>query len=230
MFWTDRHGGVSSGRYASLNLGDHVGDLASAVAENRRRVCLAVGARIVWLRQVHGARVHNVSSGARDESEAGPPVADAAVTAASGIGVAVLSADCVPIALACEGAVGVVHAGWNGLIEGVIENAVAEMRRTGSGSVMALIGPCIHPARYEFGSSELERVAALLGPRVIAHTDRGAPALDLPVAARMVLERSGVAERDIASVGECTAASACYFSHRRDGVTGRQAMIAVRAR
>lgn len=248
MFWTDRHGGVSAGRYASLNLGDHVGDLASAVAENRRRVSLAVAARIaapdamqsdamqsdamkiVWLQQEHGMHVHNVASPGRDRPDVRPPVADAAVTALSGVAVAVLSADCVPIALACDGATGVAHAGWKGMIEGVVEEAVAELRRVGTGRVKALIGPCIHPARYEFGSSDLERLAARLGRRVIARTDRGAPALDLPVAARVVLERSGVAEGDIESVGQCTAASAGYFSHRRDGVTGRQAMIAVLGR
>lgn len=235
MFWTDRHGGASSGRYASLNLGDHVGDVASAVAENRRRLCLAIAERtvapgamkIVWLRQVHGAHVHNVTGPSSDVSVERPPMADAAVTALSGIGLAVLTADCVPIALACDDAVGVAHAGWKGLMGGVVGEAVAELRRVGSGTVKALIGPCIHPARYEFGSSELDRLAAHLGPRVIALTDRGTPALDLPVAARIVLERSGVAEVDIESVGECTAASARYFSHRRDGATGRQAMIAV---
>jgi len=251
VFWTDRHGGISSGRYAELNLADNVGDLAGAVAENRLRVARAVAARIaadrsagaptdrggdpgpttariVWLRQVHGSRVHAVTALTCERAASVPPVADAAVTAETGIGLAVLAADCVPIALACEGAVGVVHAGWKGMIRGVVEAAVAEMRRTGGARVKAMIGPCIHAGRYEFGSSDLDRVADHLGPRVVALTDGGAPALDLPAAARVVLERSGVAGEDVESIGVCTAASADCFSHRRDGATGRHAMIAVR--
>lgn len=245
LFWTDRHGGVSAGRYASLNLADHVGDSPSAVAENRRRACVAVADRfaggasgtmshdaleIVWLQQEHGSRVHVVAAPGRVRSDARPPVADAAVTALPGVALAVLSADCVPIAFACEGAVGVAHAGWKGMIRGVVEAAVAEMRTIGAGRVNALVGPCIHAERYEFGPPDLRRIADQLGPGVIARTGRGTPALDLPAAARVVLERAGVAAGDIEIVGECTAASADYFSHRRDGETGRQAMIAVLGR
>ncbi len=205
VLWTDRRGGVSEGRYASLNLGDHVGDLPAAVAENRRRVACAVASRIaglevagpsgergapapiVWLHQVHGSRVHAVASSSGAGGDGPAPVADAAVTDLPGVGVAVLSADCVPVALSCEGAAGVAHAGWKGLTGGAVEEAVAEMRRIGGRRVRALIGPCVHPRRYAFGAADLERVADRLGARVVGRTDQGGAALDLPAAARVVL-------------------------------------------
>ncbi|MCZ7536426.1 MAG: polyphenol oxidase family protein [Acidimicrobiia bacterium] len=206
VLWTDRHGGISAGRYSSLNLGDHVGDSPPSVAENRRRVERAVASRlilleeggpeerstprpIVWLRQMHGSSVHIVASGSHPGDDAPAPVADAAITDRSGVGVAVLTADCVPLAISCDGAAGVAHAGWKGLTGGVVEATVAELRRIGGGRVRALIGPCVHAGRYEFGAADLELVADRLGPEVIGRTDEGAPALDLPAAARVVLSR-----------------------------------------
>lgn len=234
VYWTDRHGGVSCGPYSTLNLGDRVGDLNEAVAENRHRVAQAVASglrgesdapTIVWLRQEHGARVHDVGPNAKAPLSA--PVADAAVTCVPGVAVAVVTADCAPVALSCEGAAAAVHAGWRGLVEGVIGAAVTALRRVGEGPVRALIGPCIHPALYEFGAADLDRVVALLGSGVAARTGSGAPALDLPAAVRAALDLAGVGATAIEQVDVCTASSASCFSHRRDGLTGRQAMIAV---
>jgi hypothetical protein len=225
VWCTDRVGGVSVAPYETANVGDHVGDDPAAVAANRERVAEAAGLdqpfRWVWMRQVHGAGVH-VATG---PTAAEPPVADAAVTAARGLPLAVITADCAPIVIASDDAIGVVHAGHPGLGFGVVEAAVAALREIGSGPVRAFLGPCIRPARYEFGEADLERLVARFGPTVAGRTDSGRPAFDVPAAVRIALASSGVDELD--DCGVCTAASASHFSYRRDGVTGRQATIAV---
>ena len=225
VVFTDRHGGVSGGPYASANLGSHVGDAPDAVAENRRRA--ATAARVappeswVFLEQVHGREVARC-----DEAPAAPPVADASVTTAPGLPLVIVVADCAPIALVADDAVAAVHAGWPGLEQGVIEAAVVELRRASRGEVRAVLGPCIHPERYEFGADLLERLVDRLGDEVVGRTAAGTPALDIPAAVRSALAHAGV--EDVDDVGVCTAASPDYFSYRRDGPTGRQAMLVVR--
>ena len=227
MVFTDRHGGVSVAPYDSANLGDHVDDDPAAVAENRRvaaqRMPFAPSDPDgwVWLRQVHGDTVVTV-----DRAPESPPEADAAVTGELGLPLVVLTADCAPIALVTPGAVGVVHAGWPGLQAGVIEAAVDALRELSPGPVHAVLGPCIHPARYEFGADLLARLVDRFGPEVAGATEAGTPALDIPAAVRISMQRAGVDEFD--DVGVCTAASPDHFSYRRDGVTGRQALVVVR--
>lgn len=137
----------------------------------------------------------------------------------------VLTADCAPLVLASEDAVAVVHAGWLGLLAGVVEAATDRLRSVGHGTVQAALGPCIHPAHYAFGADDLARVVAAYGPTVAATTVDDQPALDLPAGVRAALHRSGV--DDLYDVDVCTAASPDHFSHRRDGRTGRQAVVAV---
>jgi YfiH family protein len=227
VVFTDRHGGASAPPHASLNLGDHVGDDPNGVAANRARLAAElVGAPAdpaawVWLRQVHGHTVVTV-----DAAPAEPPEADAAVTTAVGLPLVVMTADCAPVALASPGGVAVAHAGWPGLEQGVLGAAVDALRAVAPGPVTAWLGPCIHPARYEFGADLLERLVARLGPEVASVTEAGTPALDIPTAVRVSLARAGV-ER-VVDVDVCTAASPDHFSHRRDGVTGRQAVVVVR--
>jgi YfiH family protein len=223
VWCSGRAGGVSVAPYGSCNVGDHVGDRPDAVAANRERLARAAGLADptdwVWIRQVHGATVH-VASG---PTGAHPPEADAAVTAVPGLPLAVLTADCAPVALACDDAVSVVHAGHRGLEQGVIERAVERLRAVGRGAVRAHLGPCIRPARYEFGEADLARLVARLGPEVAGRTDAGRPALDIPAAVRAALLACGV--DDFTDGGVCTASSAAHFSYRRDGVTGRQATV-----
>jgi copper oxidase (laccase) domain-containing protein len=157
---------------------------------------------------------------------AAPPAADAAVTARLGLPLVVLTADCAPFALVAPGAGGVVPAGWPGLEAGGFEVAVAALRELSPGPVHAVLGPCIHPEHYEFGVDLLERLVARLGPEVASRTAAGTPALDIPAAVRRALARAGVDE--VVDVDVCTAASPDHFSHRRDGVTGRQAVVVVR--
>ncbi len=137
----------------------------------------------------------------------------------------VLTADCAPLVLACDDAVAVAHAGWSGLLAGVVEAAVTRLRAVGHGPVRAALGPCIHPDHYEFGADDLARVVAAYGPQVAATTLDGRPALDLPAGVRAALTR--VAVTDVHDLDVCTAASPDHFSYRRDGVTGRQALVAV---
>lgn len=220
---SDRHGGVSQPPYGTCNVGDHVGDEPAAVHENRRRVARAAGlptpARWVWLRQVHGANVH-VAAGA-----AAPPVADAAVTATLGLPLAVVAADCAPLVLACDDAVAVAHVGHRGLRAGVVARAVGALRAQGNGPVRAFLGPCIRPARYEFGADDLAGLVERFGPSVAARTEQRGLALDLPEAVRVALAETGVVDLD--DCGTCTAGSPDHFSYRRDGTTGRQVTVAV---
>jgi len=231
-WFTDRSGGVSIPPFDSANLADHVGDDPGRVAENRRLVAarLAAADRGVpgdpttwqWLHQVHGRDI--VSS---DLAVTAPTTGDGAVTERVGRPLVVMTADCAPLVLAAEGVVAVVHAGWPGLESGVIEAGVDSLRARTRAPVRALLGPCVHPARYEFGPDLLDRLVDRLGPVVAARTATGEPALDIPAGVRAALERAGVSRFD--DVGVCTAASSDYFSHRRDGTTGRQAVVAVRA-
>jgi YfiH family protein len=155
------------------------------------------------------------------------PSADAAVTAVPGVVLVVLTADCAPIAIADEVAVGVVHAGWRGLVAGVVPAAVAALRSVGEGPVRAAIGPCVRPAHYEFGPIDLARLSDRFGPGVEGRTASGAPALDVAAAVRVAFAEVGV--DDVDDPGWSTAADPSrWFSHRRDGTTGRQALVVVK--
>jgi YfiH family protein len=223
--WTNRHGGVSAPPYDTANLSSRGNDDPDAVRENRLRVAATCGLPAPeawwWLQQEHGCTTVAADGVAPLEA----PVADAAVTTSVDIPLVILTADCAPIALATDDAIAAVHAGWAGLIAGVIDEAVARLRAVGRGDVQAVLGPCIHPERYEFGRDDLDRVIAHLGPEVEGRTDDGKPALDLPTAVRRSLFAAGVEAFD--DVDVCTSASADYFSHRRDGETGRQALVMI---
>jgi YfiH family protein len=197
--------------------GDHVVEVRSDVAARRRAV---VDLPWTWLRQVHGDRVVTVT---RPGGGAGER-ADAAVTAEPGCALAVLTADCAPVALfSDEGVVGVAHAGWRGVAAGVIERTVEAMHARGATRISAGLGPCVRPGCYAFGAADLDAVAARLGDSVRAHTLDGSPALDLPAAVRTALRRCGVDAVDDAGV--CTACSPDHFSHRARGERERQAVV-----
>jgi polyphenol oxidase len=132
----------------------------------------------------------------------------------------VRSADCAPVALLAPEAVGVVHAGWRGLLAGVVETAVAALRALGAGPVEARIGPCISPAAYEFGAADLDAVAERYGEAVRARTPEGRPALHLAAGVTAALRGAGVSRVE-GPVG-CTATDpGRWFSHRARGDEGR---------
>ena len=220
---TFRGGGVSGGRYASLNLGSHVEDAVEAVVENRRLLRAVAGLPAVprWLTQVHGAHVCDL------DMEVTLEPADAAVTRQSGQVCAILTADCLPVLLASQSGdrVGAAHAGWRGLAAGVIEATVVALGCPGE-ALLAWLGPAIGLKHFEVGAEVREELlwADPAAEGAFEPNSRGRYMADLYALARSRLRRLGV-ER-IYGGEECTYAAADkYFSHRRDGLTGRQATL-----
>ncbi|MEW6476374.1 MAG: polyphenol oxidase family protein [Actinomycetota bacterium] len=232
ILFSDRTGGVSAPPFDTANAGYARGDDPANVDENRGRIGAALGgpgsdpADWISLHQVHGARVYPADLAGPTAGKPAPQ-ADAAVSTQPQTVLSVLTADCAPVALVAPGVIGAVHAGWRGIVAGVLEAAVAEVRRRTTGPVRAVLGPCIHPECYEFSASDLDPLAARLGPEVAGTTADGRLALDLPVAVALALSEAGVS--DIDDVNICTACSPEHFSHRRDtrrhGATGLQTML-----
>ena len=172
-----------------------------------------------WLRQVHGATVV-VVEGPGDRVGA---TADAAVTATPGAALAVYTADCAPVAFTSDGVVGIAHAGWRGLVGGVVQATVAAMRRLGAQHIEAHLGPCIRSRCYEFGAADLEAAAVQLGPSVVTTTAWGTQAFDMTAGVRAALAQAHVAE--VTDTAVCTACSPEHFSHRARVDTGRLAGV-----
>ena len=216
--FSTRAGGVSEGPYESLNLGRLTGDDVERVDENRRRLCAEVGTtpdRLALNRQIHSSVVHRAEPGARGEP------GDGLWTEEPDLPVLAMSADCLPIALARvgEGApgVGVLHAGWRGLLAGIVAEGVSAL----GGRAHAAIGPAIGPCCYEVGPEVAEPFTAAFGPDVLQGRN-----LDLWTAAERALRSAGV--EDVERVDLCTSCNPdLFFSHRRTGKPrGVQGVIA----
>jgi YfiH family protein len=216
-----RTGGVSTGPYSSLNLGLHVGDDEPHVMENRRRLVASrrMPAEPCWLDQVHGARILDL-----DRARGGR--ADGAVTGSPGIVCAVMTADCLPVLFATkhERRVGAAHAGWRGLVAGVLPAAVAALGGDPA-DIVAWLGPAISQPAYEVGDEVRaaflavdERAAAAFVP-----SPAGRWLADLYALARASLESAGVGA--IAGGGLCTQRDGRFFSHRREAPCGRMASL-----
>jgi len=208
--FTTRLGGVSEGPYSSLNLGRMLGDDPERVDENRRRACAAIGAdpeRLAMNFQRHTTHVHRARPGVR-----GDEVGDGLWTDEPGVPVLALTADCLPIALARVNgggpALGVLHAGWRGLLAGLVEAGVAAL---GGKAVAAAIGPSIGPCCYEVGEDVARPFRARFGRDVVRSGK-----LDLPAAAEQALREAGCT-----SVERLDLCTSClpdlFFSYRRDG-------------
>jgi hypothetical protein len=217
--FSTRVGGVSEGPYASLNLGCKSGDDPARADENRRIACDAIGADVEKLAlnfQVHSAEVLRASAGMRNER------ADGLWTDEPGLPILAMSADCLPIALvradATEPAVAVLHAGWKGLLAGIVESGV---RALGDHALAAAIGPAIGPCCYEVGEDVAAPYRACFGDDVVRDN-----LLDLWTSAERALRAAGV--EHVHRVDRCTACEpGTFFSHRRDhGRTGRQGVFA----
>jgi polyphenol oxidase len=225
---TDRHGGLSVPPYAELNLADHVGDDRHAVEQNRNRVVAAVGGSrpLVTMRQVHGAAVAVV-----DEAPTEPPEADALVTRAVGLTLAVLVADCTPVLLwdRPAGVIGAVHAGRRGLACAVLPAAIDVMCGLGArpDRIDAVVGSSICAEHYEVPADMRAEVAAV-APEAAATASTGRPALDIRAGLLAQLHAAGV--RRWMVMPQCTAESPDYYSFRRDGTTGRFAGLVWRER
>lgn len=188
-------------------------------AANREALRLRLGARgIARGFQVHGARVTRVGELVQDRaSNEGLEEADGQATAVAGLAAMVLAADCLPVALGCRGAVAIVHAGWRGLSEGVIEEGLAALGELGGeGAVGAVLGPCAGACCYEVGPEVHE---------ALGEPGRGRGPADLRAIARLRLAGAGVGE--ITELGGCTICDQDFFSHRREGAAaGRMAGVA----
>ena len=192
----------------------------------------ATGARldeVAWVTQVHGTGVAVVDAPTGASVAGGVTCRhlgafDALVATGPGTALCVLTADCAPIALASpEGVIGAVHAGWRGLVDGVVEATVAAMRDRGATEVTAALGPCIHAPCYEFSPEDLATVEAVYGPTVRGTTTAGTPALDLPAGVAAAVAAAGA--RMIQGPDLCTACADGQFSHRARADTGRQALL-----
>lgn len=227
---TTRQGGCSAAPYATFNLALHVGDSAGAVNTNRALLAAAVppGVEFSWLSQVHGTAVIEARAAAE------PPVADAQWSRARGVACTVMTADCLPV-LFCSVAgevVAAAHAGWRGLLAGVLEATVAAMN-VPPAEVLAWLGPAIGPDAFEVGPEVRDAFVAAAGPADIERTagcfsrNPGRPGhwfADLYGLARIRLSAIGVTR---AFGGDfCTHRDdARFFSYRRDGQTGRMASL-----
>jgi YfiH family protein len=230
-FCTTRTGGISKAPFDSLNLGRYVNDEPASVTENRARVVALLPAEPVWLRQVHGTRVWDADLAHAE----GIIEADAAVTTKTNTVLTVMAADCLPILITgSEGKViGAAHAGWRGLVHGVLENTVDAMQaKTGisdAGQYRAWLGPAIGPRAFEVGEEvraafhEHAQKYALPSPSEAFMAIDGKPGkywANLYELARQRLASKGI---NYIHGGEfCTVRDQThFFSHRRDGQSGR---------
>jgi polyphenol oxidase len=220
---TTRLGGVSAAPYDSLNLGGRVGDVASAVEENRRRLYSLLPAAPRWLNQVHGVTVVDADRDG-DGSEA-----DAICSHRANVPCAIMTADCLPVLFTdrAGSVVAAAHAGWRGLCGGVLEASVAAMRVAPT-DIIAWLGPAIGPAQFEVGPEVREAF--------VSHDPMAAQAFqpgkadrwmaDIYALARQRLTGAGLAADAISGGNLCTVSDAGrFFSYRRDGVTGRMASL-----
>lgn len=227
-FCSTREGGSSLAPWDSLNLGSHVGDAPQAVVQNRGVLRRALPAEPLWLEQVHGTEVCDADGW----GGGGPPQADGAVTTRIDHPLAILTADCLPVVLADEGGrvLGVAHAGWRGLVAGVLENTLGRMQSKipDGARWRAWIGPAISQACFEVGpevrAAFLERDPTVMRYFVACPgSDRWLA--DLPAIARHWLHAAGVSHVECS--GHCTyRETGLFFSYRRSPRTGRQATIA----
>ena len=217
--FSDRRGGCSHVPYASLNLGSHVGDDPVLVARNRASI--DVPGEPYWLEQTHSDICINADVGATDRR------GDASITREQGKVLAIMVADCLPIMFTSRGGdiVGVAHAGWRGLANGVLSSTVMAL---GSGSLLAWMGPAIGPCHYTVG--EHVRASFSSGRGFVKRSeDTKYPANSDSTESKFSMDLYAIAEEQLQSLGVevyggglCTYCdSARFFSYRRDGVTGR---------
>lgn len=217
-----RQGGVSTGIYASLNVGLGSRDDPDAVRENRRRCAAHLGGELVTAYQVHSAEAATVSGPWPGE----PPQADAVVTATAGVVCGALAADCAPILFADPQArvVAAAHAGWKGALTGVAEDTLRKMEALGArrDRIVAVVGPCIGPASYEVGLEYVARFTDADPAYARFFAPGSAPdkrQFDLPAFVLARLRAAGVTQCD--GIGRDTCAEPdLFFSNRRAFKTG----------
>jgi YfiH family protein len=239
---TTRHGGVSTGRYASLNLGDHVGDDHAAVMENRRRLADALGVhRLTVADQQHKDRVARVDAGLAgrghdgvQESVASFPSTDALITDLPGVALTIIVADCAPVVLfdPWHRAVGVAHCGRSGTVLGVLPKTIAAMSGTygtDPAELLVGIGPAIGPDSYEIGDAQAAQVTAAFGDAgLLKPTRPGHATMDVVGGLRIQLREAGVKSENVHVMNIDTLTSTDdFFSDRAARPCGRFMLAAV---
>lgn len=241
---TTRHGGVSSGVYDSLNLGDHVGDDPSAVLENRRRVAAAVGVeRLTVANQTHGTRVAVITPelagrghGGGADARAALPATDAMVTRQPGVALSILVADCAPVVLfdPATASIGVAHCGRPGTVGGTLPATISAMASEfGSrpGDLRIGIGPAIGFASYEIGPAEVAAVSSAFpdaAARLLKPTRPGHATFDLLSALLLQARAAGVPDGQVHPMGIDTRTSTSdFFSDRAARPCGRFMAVAM---
>ncbi|HQZ15097.1 MAG TPA: polyphenol oxidase family protein [Acidimicrobiia bacterium] len=231
IIFSNRHGGCSAAPYNSLNLGSHVGDDRGDVIRNRELLYKQISetktvrspGEWVFLNQTHKNNVLSIGENFSIDNE-DPPEADASVTQIRNLPLVCMTADCGPLVIFSQNALGVVHASWRTVTDEIIESTLEELKYVDpKGEFKAILGPCIHPGNYEFDQDFLEELSSKLGSHVKSQTEQGKPAFDLVGAINHKLTEQGVI---LENADIDTYSSKNYFSYRRDGVTGRQAVIA----
>ncbi len=223
---TTRAGGHSTGPWSSLNLGLNCGDDGAIVLKNRAVLRACLPAEPQWLRQAHGMAVYSRSEETDKPALSGEPIADAQVAGQPGQICAVLTADCLPV-LFCNRAgskVAAAHAGWRGLAAGVLENTLQALAEPPD-QLMAWLGPAIGPRAYEVGEDVRSAFTGRDNAAAACFERKGSKWLfDLYAMARHRLLQSGVI--DVSGGTQCTYSEPeRFFSHRRDGRTGRMASL-----
>ncbi len=251
--FSGRFGGVSEGEYASLNLGDHVGDDLCSVQENRRRLAYALGAKdspLIVPNQVHGTALVDVSASddaaveaARQQAREG---ADGIVVSVSGVAALLCFADCVPvIVVSPSGRFAVAHAGWRGAVAHIASKAVealaaldadgtsctgekpaSELVREAASAYNVYIGPCIHAECFDCGPDVCARFEEAFGAEAVPQAGK----VDLPRAVALDVEHAGVNARRVCDAGACTMCDpGHWFSYRASGgACGRHGAFAFR--
>ncbi len=235
-FCTTRQGGVSQGAYAGpgasggLNLALHVGDEPEAVFANREKINTILTNPVTFLSQVHGTMVVNAAELASDMMQ--PTVADAVIADQPGLACAVMTADCLPVLLVDQQAsvVGAAHAGWRGLLHGVLQNTVETMRERSSAELRAWLGPAISVAHFEVGAEVRQQfVQTLAGADKFFYKKNTVDGsekylADLYSLARLALQQVGVSQ--VSGGDYCSYAQTDrFYSYRRAAVTGWMASI-----
>ena len=227
---TGRSGGVSVAPYDSLNLAGHVGDDPDAVAVNLARAgaLLGPGTPVAVMDAVHGADVAEVT---------GPglvPAVDALVTDMPGLALVALGADCVPMALVGDDGrtVAAVHCGWRGLVGDVVGAVLDVLHRRGCGVQHAVLGPSVcgscYPVPPDRAAQVAEHCSATVSNAALVRCPDGQPGIDVAAGVIARLVERGVAADVVRRAGGCTVEDPGLFSHRRDGVTGRQGVVVAR--
>ena len=213
FIFTNRLGGVSKDPFTSANLGDHVGDEAASVLENRAQLESQIGMPIVFMDQVHGDTVVLV------EGKTNTPTCDALITTERKLAVAVMVADCIPSLLKSDVAVAAVHVGRKGLMNGVARKTIDAMRDLGAEVIHSYIGPNICGSCYEVGADIFNEVVSKY-PSSDSSNRTGKATLDLVSGLKTDLK-----DTVLLDLSSCVLEDKNSFSYRRDGITGRQAGV-----